>query len=48
MIASSPLTILAFVLPGSPRATGAVALTLLVLGSLPAARATLLDSGAEA
>jgi hypothetical protein len=43
MIASSPLTILAFVLPGSPRATGAVALTLLVLGSLPAARATLMD-----
>ena len=43
MIASSPLTILAFALPGSPRATGAVALSLLVLGSLPAVRATLLD-----
>jgi hypothetical protein len=42
IIASSPLTIAAFVLPGSPRAAGAVALTLLVLGSLPAARATLL------
>jgi hypothetical protein len=41
MIASSPLTIAAFVLPASPRATGAVALGLLVLGSLPAARATL-------
>lgn len=38
MIGSSPLTIAAFVLPGSPRATGGVALTLLVLGSLPAAR----------
>jgi uncharacterized membrane protein YgdD (TMEM256/DUF423 family) len=43
MIASSPLTIAAFVLPGSPRASGAVALTLLVLGSLPAARITLVD-----
>lgn len=42
MIASSPLTIAAFVLPGSPRATGAVALSLLVLGSLPPARTTLL------
>jgi hypothetical protein len=39
MIASSPLTIAAFVLPGSPRATGGVALGLLVAGSLPAARA---------
>jgi hypothetical protein len=37
MIASSPLTIAAFVLPGSPRAIGGVALALLVLGSLPAA-----------
>jgi len=43
MIASSPLTIAAFALPGSPRATGAVAFTLLLLGSLPAARATFLD-----
>lgn len=43
IVASSPLTIAAFVLPGSPRATGAVALGLLVLGSLPAARATLLS-----
>jgi hypothetical protein len=42
IIASSPLTIAAFILPGSPRATGAVALTLLVLGSLPPARLTLL------
>jgi hypothetical protein len=42
MIASSPLTIAAFVLPGSPRAIGAVALTLLVFGSLPAARKMLL------
>jgi hypothetical protein len=41
MVASSPLTIAAFALPGSPRATGAAALTLLVLGSLPAARAML-------
>jgi hypothetical protein len=37
MIASSPLTVAAFVLPGSPRAVGGVALALLVLGSLPAA-----------
>jgi hypothetical protein len=48
IIASSPLTIAAFVLPGSPRAAGAVALGLLVLGSLPAARATLLDRQAIA
>jgi hypothetical protein len=41
MIVSSPLTIAAFVLPGSPRAIGGVALTLLVLGSLPAARQAL-------
>ena len=45
IIASSPLTIAAFVLPGSPRATGAIALGLLVLGSLPAARAALLADG---
>jgi hypothetical protein len=38
MIASSPLTVTAFVVPGSPRAVGGVALALLVLGSLPAAR----------
>jgi len=38
MIASSPLTLAAFVLPGSPRAIGGVALALLVVGSLPAAR----------
>jgi len=37
MIASSPLTILAFALPGSPRLTGGIALTLLVAGSIPAA-----------
>jgi hypothetical protein len=48
MIASSPLTIAAFVLPGSPRAIGAAALTLLVLGSLPAARGTLLGREASA
>jgi hypothetical protein len=36
-----PLTIAAFVLPGSPRAIGGVALGLLLLGSLPAARTTL-------
>ena len=37
MVASSPLTVAAFVLPGSPRAVGGVALALLVLGSVPAA-----------
>lgn len=47
MIASSPLTIAAFVLPGSPLAIGSVALTLLVLGSLPAARTTLLGREAS-
>jgi hypothetical protein len=41
MIASSPLTIAAFILPGGPRVIGSVALTLLVLGSLPAARKAL-------
>jgi hypothetical protein len=41
MIASSPLTIAAFALPGSPRVIGSSALILLVLGSLPAARRTL-------
>jgi hypothetical protein len=41
MIASSPLTIAAFVLPGRPRAIGGVALDLLVLDSLPAARQAL-------
>ncbi len=39
MIASSPLTIAVFVLPGRPLAVGYAALTLLVIGSLPAARA---------
>lgn len=39
IIASSPLTLAAFALPGSPRAIGAVALGLLLAGSLPAARA---------
>ena len=51
MIASSPLTIAAFVLPGSPRVAGAIALGLLALGSLPAAWTTLRDRsplGAEA
>jgi hypothetical protein len=42
MIASSPLQIAAFALPGSPRAIGGIALTLLVLSSLPAARNMLL------
>ncbi|MEV0806255.1 hypothetical protein [Micromonospora sp. NPDC050200] len=37
MIASSPLTVVAFALPISPRLIGAVAVVLLVLGSLPAA-----------
>lgn len=41
MVASSPLTVLAFVLPGSPRLTGAIALSLLVAGSVPAAAAIL-------
>lgn len=41
IVASSPLTVLAFALPGSPRAAGGVALTLLVLGSVPAARTML-------
>ncbi|MGH3322502.1 MAG: hypothetical protein ACRDN9_20465 [Streptosporangiaceae bacterium] len=38
MIASSPLTVAAFVLPGQVGAVGVAALTLLVIGSLPAAR----------
>lgn len=41
MIASSPLTIVAFALPGSPRVLGGIALALLALGSLPAARRAL-------
>jgi hypothetical protein len=41
MVASSPLTVLAFALPGSPRLTGAIALSLLVAGSIPAAAAIL-------
>jgi hypothetical protein len=47
MIISSPLTIVAFAMPGSPRAIGAVALSLLVLGSLPASRSTLLGRVAD-
>jgi multidrug transporter EmrE-like cation transporter len=43
LIASSPLTVAAFVLPGSPRALGAVAVSLLVLGSPPATRRMLSD-----
>jgi multidrug transporter EmrE-like cation transporter len=43
MIASSPLTVAAFAMPGEPGAAavtiGAVALALLLIGSLPAARA---------
>jgi hypothetical protein len=39
MIASSPLTIAAFVSPGGRRAVGGIAVGLLLLGSLPAARA---------
>lgn len=39
MIASSPLTVAIFVLPGRPIALGYVALTLLVIGTAPAARA---------
>lgn len=41
IVASSPLTIAAFAAPWSPRATGTVAIALLVAGSLPAARAAL-------
>ncbi|MCW3844509.1 hypothetical protein ONA70_30940 [Micromonospora yasonensis] len=41
MIASSPLTIIAFALPVNTRVTGAIALSLLVVGSIPAARAIL-------
>ncbi|MEV0269734.1 hypothetical protein AB0H43_13220 [Hamadaea sp. NPDC050747] len=41
MVASSPLTVLAFALPSSPRVIGAIALTLLVAGSVPAAAAML-------
>ncbi|MFD2078224.1 hypothetical protein SAMN05421678_1308 [Actinopolymorpha cephalotaxi] len=39
MVASSPLTMAMFVLPGNPVAVGAVAIGLLVAGSVPAARA---------
>lgn len=39
VIASSPLTVAVFVVPGRPLALGYVALSLLVLGSLPAASA---------
>ncbi|GAA4567080.1 hypothetical protein [Planotetraspora kaengkrachanensis] len=39
MIASSPLTVAVFVLPGRPLVLGDVALTLLMIGSIPAARA---------
>ncbi|MFJ2032900.1 hypothetical protein [Streptosporangium sp. NPDC087985] len=39
MMASSPLTVAVFVLPGRPLVLGDVALTLLVIGSIPAARA---------
>ncbi len=39
MLASSPLTVALFVLPGRPLVLGDVALTLLVIGSIPAARA---------
>jgi hypothetical protein len=46
MIASSPLTVAVFVLPGRPLAAGYIAMTLLVLGSLPAARRALLSGDA--
>lgn len=38
IVASSPLTMLMFALPGNPQAAGGVAIGLLVLGSIPAAR----------
>lgn len=41
MVASSPLTVLLFVLPGKVLAVGWAALALLVIGSVPAARALL-------
>ncbi len=39
MLVSSPLTVAAFVVPGRPIVLGDVALALLVIGSIPAARA---------
>jgi hypothetical protein len=39
MLASSPLTVAVFVVPGRPLVLGDVALTLLVIGSIPAVRA---------
>lgn len=41
IVASSPLTVLMFALPGNPQAVGGVALGLLVVGSVPAAQAYL-------
>jgi hypothetical protein len=41
IVASSPLTMLMFALPGNPQAAGGVAIGLLVIGSVPAARAVL-------
>ncbi|KAB8191962.1 hypothetical protein FH608_028905 [Nonomuraea phyllanthi] len=40
MVASSPLTMVMFILPGNPIAVGAVAIALLVAGSVPAAITT--------
>ncbi|MGH3738346.1 MAG: hypothetical protein ACRDT6_22480 [Micromonosporaceae bacterium] len=53
IVVSSPLQVLAFALPGSPRLIGGIALTLLVLGSIPAAMRALTGeepalTGAEA
>ncbi|MGW0232052.1 hypothetical protein ACWDWO_27400 [Actinopolymorpha singaporensis] len=39
MVASSPLTMAMFILPGNPVTVGAIAIGLLVAGSVPAARA---------
>jgi ABC-type uncharacterized transport system permease subunit len=41
IVASSPLTVLMFALSGNPQALGGVALGLLVIGSIPAAREVL-------
>lgn len=48
MVASSPLTILMFALPGNPQWVGGVALGLLVAGSVPIARALLQHAQAPA
>jgi hypothetical protein len=41
LVASTPLTLAVFVVPGRPVVVGVVALALVVVGSVPAARAIL-------